>query len=167
MKVRPMKASFVGGAFDSFHLNDSNISNARPTGPVASCNNSVFNTPRDPNNNSHHHHAASYPLMRKPIISPPVSASTTSTTVNNNMDHNNDTSSYPYCCHPPSPIVVSTPKPCPTKAETRTVDVIARIRPRSGKERKYKVVVWPLDENTIIFDPKEKGKDFYFKGSFL
>lgn len=46
----------------------------------------------------------------------------------------------------------------------RNISVIVRIRPKQDKELVEKSIVFRTDSKTIVFDPKEKAKDFYFQG---
>lgn len=46
----------------------------------------------------------------------------------------------------------------------RNISVIVRIRPRQDRELVEKSIVFRTDSRTIVFDPKEKTKDFYFQG---
>lgn len=46
----------------------------------------------------------------------------------------------------------------------RNISVIVRMRPKQDKELVEKSIVFRTDSKTIVFDPKEKAKDFYFQG---
>ncbi|ODM94653.1 Kinesin-like protein KIF18B [Orchesella cincta] len=46
----------------------------------------------------------------------------------------------------------------------RNISVIVRIRPKQGRELEEKTIIFRTDPKTIVFDPKEKTKDFYFQG---
>lgn len=46
----------------------------------------------------------------------------------------------------------------------RNISVIVRIRPKQRRELEEKSIVFRTDAETIVFDPKEKTKDFYFQG---
>lgn len=52
-------------------------------------------------------------------------------------------------------------------AEDRHIDsinVIVRIRPKNRDEEVIKPVVYKTSETSLIFDPKEKDTDFFYKG---
>ncbi len=48
--------------------------------------------------------------------------------------------------------------------EKRTIDVIIRIRPKNKNEENTKSIVYKTSENTLIFDPREKDSEFFYKG---
>lgn len=51
-----------------------------------------------------------------------------------------------------------------SKGGSRHIDVIVRIRPKNRVEENTKTIVWRTTETTLVFDPKEKNNEFYFKG---
>ncbi|CAL8070835.1 unnamed protein product [Orchesella dallaii] len=46
----------------------------------------------------------------------------------------------------------------------KNISVLVRIRPKQGRELEEKTIIFRTDAKTIVFDPKEKTKDFYFQG---
>jgi hypothetical protein len=52
----------------------------------------------------------------------------------------------------------------PDSGSSRHIDVIVRIRPKNRQEENSKTIVWRKSNSTLLFDPKEKETEFYFKG---
>jgi len=51
-----------------------------------------------------------------------------------------------------------------SKTGTRHIDVIVRIRPKNKIEEHTKTIVWRTTDSSLVFDPKEKNSEYYFKG---